>query len=576
VATSPFVLPSRRRGWAHPILSFCAVLVVATRLAFCQDLDFRIEHPKQRLEMIVNSSRIMSMGKDIPRMLVNNPDVVRVVPLSPTQVQVSALKPGVTQINLWDDAGVAHSVDVVVFRDSRPLEMILQSQFPNSAIRVIPTENSVILAGYVDRPEVVSSMVAIAADYYPNVINNISVGGVQQVLLHVKVMEVSRSKLRALGFDWAAISGDDFLIQGAAGLIDMASSTPSEIISTGQETVRFGIINDEDAFFGFIRALSERKLIKILAEPTLVSVSGRPASFNEGGEIPILVNAGLGATGVDFKEFGTRVDFVPIVLGNGNIRLEVRPEISEIDPSRGVTLNGINVPGIRSRFVDTAVEMRSGQTLALAGLIQRQTEAKKRGLPWLVDLPWTGNFFRSTDDLVNEIELLVVVTPHLVGALDQGQVPAMGPGQMTDNPNDCDFFGRGHIEVPRCCPDIRCREPGQPGPVDGSGQGMPFGHPMNGPVPGAAMPGGMPVGVPAGPMPTGPATYGPNPPMMPLGSNGLDDTYALPPGTTFPSGNSNPSLGGGAMPGALPSTGDAPSGPAQPELFGPIGYDDLD
>ena len=136
-------------------------------------------------------------------------------------------------MNLWDDRGNARSVDVIVFRDSRPLEMILASEFPKAAIRVRPTENSVVLSGYVDRPEIVSRVVAIASDYYPNVINNINVGGVQQVLLHVKVMEVSRTKLQALGMDWAFIFSDDFIVNSSAGLINTVNSTADQYRGIG-------------------------------------------------------------------------------------------------------------------------------------------------------------------------------------------------------------------------------------------------------------------------------------------------------------------------------------------------------
>ncbi len=162
-----------------------------------QEVDYRVEQPNQRLEMVVNTSRILSMDKEIPRVLVNNKEVLSVVPISPNEVQISAVKPGVTQVNLWDEDGGVRSVDVIVYPDGRRLEMVLRSEFPKAAIRVRPLENSVILTGYVDRPEVIEQIVTIAQDFYPKVINNIGVGGVQQVALHVKVMEVSRTKIRA-------------------------------------------------------------------------------------------------------------------------------------------------------------------------------------------------------------------------------------------------------------------------------------------------------------------------------------------------------------------------------------------
>lgn len=153
------------------------------------------------------------------------------------------------------------------------------------------------------------------------------------------------------------------------------------------------------------------------------------------------------------------VDFVPIVLGNGMVRLEVRPEITEIDPSLAV--NG--APGFRSRTVDTGVEMKSGQTLALAGLIQNRLDSEVRGIPWLADMPWVGAAFRRTRETENEVELLILVTPELVDALHGHEVPPCGPGQMTTSPCDTQLYWKGHIEVPGGCPN--CRDALSPPPL---------------------------------------------------------------------------------------------------------------
>jgi pilus assembly protein CpaC len=180
----------------------------------------------------------------------------------------------------------------------------------------------------------------------------------------------------------------------------------------------------------------------------LVTVSGRPASFTVGGEFPILVPAGLGTVSIEYKTFGTQVDFVPIVLGNGRIRLEVRPRVSELDAARGVTLNNSTVPALQVREVDTGVELRAGQTLALAGLVQNRIEVENKGLPILADLPYFGAPFRRVSEKNNEIELLIMVTPELVEAMEQHEVPPVGPGMHTISPSDHDLYWRGHLEVP--------------------------------------------------------------------------------------------------------------------------------
>src|SRR5687768_12776506 len=210
----------------------------------------------------------------------------------------------------------------------------------------------------------VNSIIRVAQDYFPQVINDMTVGGVHKVLLHVKVMEVSRTKLRTLGFDWAQISaGGSFVSQSVSQLLQ----TPGTLIGNAGSTVRFGVIGDGGQFYGFLEALRQYDLAKLMAEPTLTTLSGRPASFNVGGEVPIPLQQALGVTTVQYRQFGTRIDFVPIVLGNGIVRLEVRPEITEIDASLRDQVTG--VPGFRSRTADTAVEMRAGQTLAIAGLV---------------------------------------------------------------------------------------------------------------------------------------------------------------------------------------------------------------
>lgn len=420
-------------------------------------LEYKIRPGSQRVTMYVNSSKILTLeGKQIPRALVNNPELVNAIAISPNQIQLSGLKAGVTQINLWDEETQLYTLDVVVYGDAKELELLLETEFPNASLRVRPLATSVVLSGWVDGPEVISRVVRMAEDYYPKVINNIRVGDNQQVQLHVQVMEVSRTKLRQLGFDWAAFSEGDFVTQSVSGLIKETTSGAATVIGTGSSTMTFGLTGGDSSFFGVIDALRQYDLVKVLAEPVLTTVSGRPAAFNAGGEFPVLTPQGLGTVAIEYKRFGTRVDFVPIVLGNGNIRLEVRPQVSEIDNSRGVDIDGYRVPGLRNRWVDTAVEMRAGQTLALAGLIQDRVESQNRGLPVLGDLPWAGALFRRVVHTTNEIELLVMVRPEFVDAMNPDEVPMFGPGEQTQVPNDKEAFIRGYMEVPTCCPDGSC------------------------------------------------------------------------------------------------------------------------
>jgi pilus assembly protein CpaC len=423
---------------------------------------FKIRSPLERLEMTVRTSRILTMDQKIPQAQVNNPDIVELTPLSPTQIQVSAKASGVTQINVWGEDKKLFTVDVIVRPDSRELELILQSAFPMDSLKVVPIANSVMISGFVDKPEHIDRIIRIAEEYYPKIINNMTIGGCQQVLLHVKVMEVSRTKLRRLGFDWANISGGNIISSGSSGLL--SDSLPDKLITppgnlfrtTAPSTFAFNVVSGNNAFFGVLDALRQDNLMKVTSEPTLVTVSGRSASFFAGGQVAIPEAGALGTTGVEYKDYGTRIDFVPIVLGNGYIRLEVRPEVSELDYANGTTISGTTVPGFKSRKADTGVELMGGQTLAIAGLVQSRTESENRGLPWISEMPYLGVPFRKVHESTNEVELLILVTPELVEALDANEAPICGPGMQTTSPSDWELFMKGYLEVPNCGPANGC------------------------------------------------------------------------------------------------------------------------
>ncbi len=461
----------------------------------------RVQETNERVDMTSNSSLILAMDRNIPRLQVDNPDLLTLTPLSANQVQIHAKKNGITNVSLWDERNRLYTVEVSIRPDARALEELLREQFPGAAIKLQPTNAGVILRGFVDRPEDVSKIVSIAQDEYPKVINNLRVGGTPQVILHVKVMEVSRTKLRQLGVDFNAIwnSGNSFFSSTAAGVGKLTGV--SQVVGAGTQaitstvgaggnapTVALGIVDQSSGFFLWVSALQRNQLLKVLAEPTLVTVSGRPAYFLSGGELPIPIPQSLGTISIQFRKFGTQVDFVPIVLGNGRIRLEVRPKISEIDPTIGTTLNNTTVPGFRTREVDTAVELMAGQTLALAGLIQTEVQSTVQGIPYLMDVPYLGVPFRYTTDTVNEVELLIMVRPELAEPLDCEQVPLVGPGTSTTVPDNCGLYFHQYMEVPV---DGNALDPGRVMPpgmgAPGGGYGMPEVQP------GELIPPGQPV-----------------------------------------------------------------------------------
>lgn len=549
-----------------------------------QPITHQVSRPLERMEMIVNTSRILTLEHKIPQAQVNNPEVLGLTALSPNQLQIYARKPGVTQVNVWDENQRIHSIDVMVYGDVQELARLLQAQFPKAALRLTPISTGVLIQGYVDDPGVQARIIEIAMNYYPNVINAITIGGVQQVLLQVRVMEVSRTKLQSLGIDMAMIlENGSFFASGAAGLIRPAALPAAGAVATsGREVLTGRIANNGDSFFAFVEALKTNNLAKIVADPNLTTVSGRPAFMNSGGEIPIAVPQSLGTISIEYRRYGTQIDFVPIVLGNGVIRLEVYPRVSELDDSRSITINGSQVPALRVREANTAAELRAGQTLAIAGLVQTRNETTTRGVPWVMDTPVVGSFFRRTQDQINEVELLILVTPQLVEGLDPQdlcQLPPM-PGALTTNPGDCQLFNYGHIEV---TPD-RNRPPHfqQPYPIGGGMAG--------GEAPATAAP--IPAVAPAVPkvetLPAEPLrTPAPSPAKEPVKETAIPtsksvltntDTTAAPAFEAKIRAVSPPALMG-PPPALTPAQAAAlaPSSsaarPTKPGLIGPVGYD---
>jgi len=451
------------------LLIATTISVACHRPAYAQDASavlttagstvaHNISQPSERVEMIVKSSRILTLEERIPKFQVYNELVVGATPVSQNQIQIFAKTPGTTQLNLWDTNDRLYTVDVIVMADARQVEGILESQLPLATLKVIPIKDSAsaIISGTVTSVDDVDRAVAITEQFYTTVVNNIRVVGVQTVLLHTKIMEVSRTKLRDLGIDWGSVSTGSFFYSAPSGLINAAASSTSAIPTAGAGlNATNKLFANAGDFQALISALRKQDLIKFLAEPTVVATHGRPARFNVGGRVPYIVPTNNSVT-VDYEEFGTAVDFLPFVVGPGRIRLEVRPEVTEPDPSRSISSEGIDVPAFSSRYVETAVELQAGQTFAIAGLLQSRTEAVSRSTPFFGELPYIGAAFRRISETRNDIELLITVTPELVDALDPHQVPRGGPGLNSMSPSDTDLYIKGHLEVPNLLGGDNC------------------------------------------------------------------------------------------------------------------------
>lgn len=446
--------PKRKKFAAAFVVSILGLGVCGSYSIAAEDLiipngRLAITKSQESLQMVVTTSQYLTFPQPIPLATVQNDAAIQVQATGKNEVLVSAIATGVSQIDLKGEDGTVYNVQVVVTGDARELQAILSQEFPTATLQVRPIQQAVILSGQVTSDDHVAQAVTIAEQYYPTVINRIEVIGVHTIMLQTQVMEVSRTKLREVGIDWSLGFGNDFVTNSASGLA--ATGAVPSLVSAGNETLKFGIVDNGNQFFGLLRLLRQNNLAKVMADPTVVAIDGRPASFNSGGEFPIIVPAGLGQVAIEFREFGTRLDFVAKVRGDSRIWLEVRPTISEIDPGRSVLIAGTSVPGIRSRFVDTAVELKAGQTLALAGLLQVRTESQSIGIPGLADLPYLGAIFRSNREVQNEVELLILVTPNFASPMDCNEVPVGGPGFNSASPLDKELYMKGYIEVPATC-----------------------------------------------------------------------------------------------------------------------------
>jgi pilus assembly protein CpaC len=311
----------------------------------------------------------------------------------------------------------------------------------------------------VDKVEDADVVLRVAQSLGVQVINAMRVGGVQQVQLDVVVASVTRSENRSIGFDFLTNSRNFFFAStvaqavaepasvGAGGAFSVAPALLGTPAATSN--VLFGVVHDGWGFLGFLNALRQEGVAKFIAEPRLVTKSGRPASFLVGGEQAIPVPAGLGQIGVQFEEFGTRLNFLPVVLGNGRIHLEVEPEISNLNAANGVTIAGTVVPGRDTQRVNTTVELETGQTFVIGGLIQHAVATNTRKTPILGDLPFFGTLFSSKVDNQIEQEVVILVTPYLVDAQSCDQVTKVLPGQETRSPDDFELFLEGILEAPR-------------------------------------------------------------------------------------------------------------------------------
>jgi pilus assembly protein CpaC len=397
-----------------------------------------------------------------------NPTVATVEndPNDPATVKITALASGVTRITLVDVNNRQEVFDVRVPTNADALKKILNRVVPSANLKfdlLNEERNNLAISGTVgnvDDIQRVKEVVNAVGGFSP--LFQLRVGGVSQVQLCVVVAQVSRSEFRRMAFNFLTQTTHFFLGSTVGQAVAEPALVGPNLLGTGAPgspngsptNLFFGFFNNRDSFLGFLQALKDENVVKLLAEPKLVTISGRQADFLSGGEQAVPIPATLGQVGVNFYEFGTRLSFLPVVLGNGKIHLEVSPEVSNLDPANGTSIQGTVVPGRDTQKVHTVVELEDGQTLAIGGLIQRTSEGFMTKIPVLGELPFVGPFFSSKSLHEQETELVILVTPRLVDGMACNQLPKYVPGQETRSPDDFELFLEQILEAPRGQRDV--------------------------------------------------------------------------------------------------------------------------
>jgi pilus assembly protein CpaC len=390
--------------------------------------------------MVGKSLLVNTKGERLKRVAVTDPSVADALVVTPTQVLINGLAPGEVSLLLWDELERSQSFDLRVDVDITAAAEEIHRIFPEEQISVTPSRSAIVLAGHVTTEEVFKQAGAIASAYSKNVVNVLTFGpvGAQEVLLEVKFAEVDRSAVTQLGVNlfMPGLGNTVALSQtgqfGSLTVHNTAQTTTTNpangtSTTTTTSTPPTVTINDflnlfiarTDVNIGaVIKALQQKNLLQILAEPNLIAVNGKESSFLAGGEFPFPVaqpsGAGTSTISIQFREFGVRLKFTPVIQPNGNIHLRVAPEVSTLDFANAVTVSGTTVPAISTRKAETEFELQDGQSFVIAGLMDNRVTNIISKVPGLGDIPVLGNLFRSKSYQKSNAELMVLCTARRV------------------------------------------------------------------------------------------------------------------------------------------------------------------
>lgn len=383
-----------------------------------------------RLELRRGKSAVVEADASFATIVVADPEIAEAMPTSNRSFFVRGKRPGGTTVLIYDEAGaIAELIEVEVKLGLDELRGDLRRLLPGEIIDVYAVHDGVYLDGKVTTAAAAEMALQLAERHVPGgVANGLSVGQSQQVMLEVRFLEASRNAVREIGFG-NTINANDVVVGTEAGTVSgLLEKTLAVFTNVGGENIDIRL-----------RALEEKGVIRTLAEPNLVALSGDTASFLAGGEFPIPVSSRDNEVTVEFKKFGVSLDFTPTVLGDGLVNLRVRPEVSALDRGNGIRASNIDIPGVSVRRADTTVELHDGQAFAIAGLLQNNYSNDVRQTPWVGNVPVLGALFSSKRYQRNETELVIIVTPRLVQPFSHPEAVA-SPLDAVAEPTEAEFF----------------------------------------------------------------------------------------------------------------------------------------
>jgi pilus assembly protein CpaC len=417
--------------------------------------SIRIETKElKRLELTVGKSIILKSSKRIDTVNVAAPEIAGIEVFHPDEVYISGKAPGMTSITLWQDSKITAIYDLEVVYDISRLKRKINEILPGEKdLCVFASGDSITLSGRISSASNLSQAVALAEAYAPegNVRNLVEVAGIHQVMLEVRVAEISKSLMKRLGTNFNYNNGEDFAGSSIGNLAQLVRpedatlmSGPLGLLVSPAVNAFFRFNKGKSSWTGFIDAMKEDGLLKVLAEPTLIALSGQTANFLAGGEYPVPVPQGLGTVGIEYKQFGVGLSFTPTVLSENKISIKVMPEVSELDFSTAVQLEGFTIPGLTTRRAATVVNLADGQSFAIAGLLSETVRDNFSKYPKLGEIPVLGRLFQSREFQKQETELMIIITPHLVKPLDLEKQTL--PTDYYVEPDDADFYLWGLME----------------------------------------------------------------------------------------------------------------------------------